>query len=125
MDICTGSGCIAITLAKTYKNITVTACDISKEALETAKKNAKELNANVNFIHSDIFSDIEGKFNLIVSNPPYISKNIKDELQKEVLKEPELALFTQDELGLEFYQRIIEEAKNFLTKGGTLFFELP
>lgn len=124
LDIGTGSGCIAITLAKTYKNITVTACDISKEALETAKKNAKELNANVNFIHSDIFSDIEGKFNLIVSNPPYISINIKDELQKEVLKEPELALFTKDELGLEFYQRIIEEAKNFLTKGGTLFFEL-
>ena len=124
LDIGTGSGCIAITLSKTFKNIKMTACDISQKALEVARKNANELNANVNFVHSDIFSDIEGKFNLIVSNPPYIPKTMKNELQKEVLKEPELALFTEDTAGIEFYKKIITQAKKFLEKNGMLIFEL-
>ncbi len=124
LDIGTGSGCIAISLAKTFSNITVKACDISKGALEVAAKNAKELDANVEFIYSDVFSNIDEKFNLIVSNPPYIPRKLKNELQKEVLKEPELALFTEDELGLEFYKRIIVEAKKFLEKKGILIFEL-
>ncbi len=124
LDIGTGSGCIAISLSKSFSDINVTACDISEKALEVAKKNAENLQAKIKFINSDIFSNIEGKFNLIVSNPPYIPKAMKKELQKEVLEEPEIALFTNDELGIEFYKKIITEAKKFLEKKGMLIFEL-
>lgn len=124
LDIGTGSGCIAV-MAKKLSDKEVWACDISEKAVETAQKNAKILCAEVNFIKSDLFKNIHQKFDIIVSNPPYIPKNTMPELQKEVSgHEPHLALFAKDEKGVEFYRKIIEQAPEHLTTGGYLCFEL-
>ncbi len=124
LDIGTGSGCIAIMIKKLSEK-EVTACDISKKALEIAVKNAKNLHAEVNFIESNLFENISGKFDIIVSNPPYIPMKTMFELQKEVIgHEPHLALFAEDEEGVEFYKKIIEKAPLYLNKGGYLCFEI-
>ena len=124
LDIGTGSGCIAIMLAKKNPASTVTSCDISLNAIETASQNAKKLSANVEFRKSDIFFNISKKFDIIVSNPPYIPISEKINIQKEVLFEPESALYTSDEYGIEFYERIIAEGKKHLNKNGYILFEL-
>ena len=124
LDIGTGTGCIAI-MVKKLSNKDVMACDISQKALEVAQKNAKNLHAEVDFIKSDLFENINEKFDIIVSNPPYIPKNTMPELQKEVAEhEPHLALFTEDEKGVEFYKNIIKNAPEYLNRGGYLCFEL-
>lgn len=124
LDIGTGSGCIACMLAK-MAGAKVKAVDISESALSIARENALNLGVEVDFIQSDLFGNVEGKFDIIVSNPPYISKNDKPTLQTEVLNfEPHSALFTQDELGLEFYQKIISQARNYLKNGAIIAFEL-
>jgi len=124
LDIGTGSGCIAIMLKK-LSDKTVTAIDISEKALETAQKNAKNLSADVNFIHSDLFSNIEQKFDIIVSNPPYIPKSTMPEMQQEIKEhEPHLALFTKDAEGVEFYKKIIEQSQKHLKENGYLAFEI-
>lgn len=124
LDIGTGTGCIAI-MAKKLSTKAVTACDICEKALETSQKNAENLHAKVDFVQSDLFENIDKKFDIIVSNPPYIPKSTMPELQKEVIgHEPHLALFTEDEKGVEFYRRIIEKAPEHLTTGGYLCFEL-
>lgn len=126
LDIGTGSGAIAVTLAKLYPNAKVIGVDISPEALEIAKKN-KELNNinNVEFLLSDIFEKISDKdFDLIVSNPPYISIDEYEELMPEVKNyEPKLAL-TDNEDGYYFYKKISKEAVEYLRKGGYLAFEI-
>ena len=127
LDIGTGSGCIPLTLILENPDITVDSVDISVEALETARKNALFHNVlnNMNFIKSDLFENITGKYHIIVSNPPYIPLKDKNSLQIEVRNfDPETALFTNDNKGLEFYQKISEQAGKYLLDGGYIAFEL-
>ena len=127
LDLCTGSGCIACMIAK-LTDAQVIGADISTEALHVAFSNMEkfELFNRASFRKSDIYSKIrpEERFDMIVSNPPYIPPKFKETIQKEVSFEPELALYTSDEKGLEFYQKITEGAGAFLKDGGYLMFEL-
>ncbi len=124
LDLCTGSGCIAVSLKKYMPNAKVYGSDISKEALEIAKINAKNNNTEVKFISSDIFNNINDKdFDIIVSNPPYIKTQVINTLEKEVQKEPILALDGGND-GLFFYKKIIKEAYEYLSKDGMLFLEI-
>ena len=127
LDIGTGTGCIPISLVLENSEIEAESVDISIDAIETAEKNAllHNIYEKVKFIHSDLFEKVEGKYNIIVSNPPYIPLKDKDSLQVEVRDfEPSSALFTTDEHGVEFYKKIIEQAKGYLLSGGYLLFEL-
>lgn len=130
LDIGTGSGCIAISLALELKQAQISAWDISEEALEVARGNSKKLNARVTFQKVDILSfEKEGitpqKFDLIVSNPPYVTPSEKAEMRKNVLEfEPSLALFTPEENPLIFYECIANFAKKYLKPNGQLFFEI-
>lgn len=127
LDMCTGSGCIACMIAKLTNSQTM-GVDISTEAIHTAFKNMEKfgLYNRAIFRKSDIYSKIreDEKFDLIVSNPPYIPSKEKETIQEEVSYEPDLALYTTDEKGLAFYEKIIKEAPKFLNKGGYLMFEL-
>ena len=125
LDLCTGSGCIAIAVRREVKDkeITVTAADISAEALELAKENARANLAEIKFIESDLFEKVRGKFNLIVCNPPYIKSEDLAGLQSEVKDhEPVLALDGGKD-GLDFYRRLAAEAPKHLVRGGTLLME--
>ena len=126
LDIGTGSGCIAITLALEIPEATVTAWDISDEALQIAQKNAKTLGANVCFERQDILNNPpDACYDLIVSNPPYIQPKESDGMAKNVLDyEPHQALFTPDDQPIIFYQRIGDYAWQHLKQGGALYFEL-
>lgn len=121
LDIGTGTGCIACTI-KLKTNTEVTACDISQKAIKTAKENALAHKAEIKYIESDLFSNINDRYDLIISNPPYIPAGT--EVQKEVRFEPSIALFTSEETGCEFYKKIIEQAKNYLNPHGYVVFEL-
>lgn len=127
LDVGTGSGCIACMIAKRTDS-QVIGLDISSDALRTALDNASKLNLNNRaiFRKSDIFSNVkEGEtFDMIVSNPPYIPPVEKEKIQEEVKFDPEIALFTKDEKGLEFYEKITKEAIKVLNKGGYLMYEL-
>ena len=127
LDVGTGSGCIACMVAK-LTNATVIGADISFGAIETAFKNMENLKLfnRALFRKSDLFSMIreDEKFDVIVSNPPYIPPSMKKDIQKEVTFEPETALYTKDEKGLEFYEKIIKDAPKFLNENGYLLFEL-
>lgn len=127
LDVGTGSGCIACMVAK-LSDCQIIGLDISKEALNIALDNASRLNLfnKAIFRKSDIFSNVKPgeKFDIIISNPPYIPSSEKFDIQEEVKFDPELALFTSDEKGLEFYQKITEQAPEILNKGGYLVFEL-
>ena len=121
LDIGTGSGAIAIAIKKNSE-AKVTAVDVSRAALEVAKENAKINDVNVTFIESDLFSNVTGKFDMIVSNPPYIADN---DFVQEIVKnnEPHLALFAKEE-GLFFYRKILEQAENYLEDKYTIIFEI-
>ena len=126
LDLCTGSGIIAITLKKELDQVSVDviASDISEEAIEVAKENAQSHNATIKFIKSDIFNNIDDKFDIIVSNPPYIDRKDEVTMQDNVLKyDPHLALFAEEE-GMYFYRKIIEQAKDYLNENGVMFFEI-
>ena len=124
LDIGTGSGAIALALAKNRPDWSVTAADISQDALELASENAKNQNLNIFFKKSDCFAEISEKYDIIVSNPPYISREDESEVGLNVLhSEPHLALFA-DEDGLAIYRRIVEEAKDYLTDGGKIYLEI-
>ncbi len=125
LDLCTGSGCIAVSVAAYNKNISVTASDISDKALNVAKENAKLNNVSnkIKFIESNIFGNINEKFDIIVSNPPYVTEEEYKSLEKELYFEPKLAL-TADDNGLYFYRQISENAKKFLNDNGAIFLEL-
>lgn len=123
LDMCTGSGCIAISLAYYLEDALVTASDISFEALKIARKNAMLNEVDVEFIESDLFSDITKKYDMIVSNPPYIKREAIKNLQLEVQKEPNLALDGGD-TGIEFYEKIIPKAREYLENDGVLILEI-
>ena len=126
LDMCTGSGAIAIALAKNVEKYVVDAVDISSGALEVVKKNIvkNKVEGRVNIINSDLFSKISNKkYDLIVSNPPYIESNVIEKLDKQVQKEPILALDGGED-GLDFYKKIINEAPSHLKSDGYLCFEI-
>lgn len=126
LDLCTGSSIIAITLKKELSqfSIDVVASDISEEAIKVAKENAQSHDAIIKFIQSDIFNNIADKFDIIVSNPPYIDRKDEVTMQDNVLKyDPHLALFAEEE-GMYFYRKIIEQANDYLNENGVIFFEI-
>ena len=124
LDIGTGSGAIALALAKKRPIWSMTAADISKEALDLASENAKNQKLNIFFKKSDCFAEISEKYDIIVSNPPYISREDESEVGLNVLySEPHLALFA-DEDGLAIYRRIAEDAKDYLKDGGKIYLEI-
>lgn len=126
LDMCTGSGCIIISLSKFSNLQKAVGVDISKEALKVAKENVIALKADVDLIESDLFSNVnkEESFDIIVSNPPYIESSEVDKLMPEVKDhEPRLALDGMED-GLYFYRKIVKEAKHYLTENGALFFEI-
>lgn len=123
LDLCTGSGCIAITLKKELKDVLLYGVDISENALAVAKENAKINNADVKFILSDLFNNLPmNKFDIIVSNPPYIPSKEIQTLARDVQREPIIALDGGED-GLEFYRKIIKKAKEFLKENGYLALE--
>src|SRR5574344_158893 len=128
LDMCTGSGCIACMIGKLTEDSIVVGTDISSESLHIAISNMEKLKLfnRATFRKSDIFSQIrdDEKFDMIVSNPPYIPAKFKKDIQKEVTFEPDLALYTKDDKGLEFYEKITKDAPKFLNKNGYLMFEL-
>ena len=127
LDIGTGSGCIAIALAKNLPNAQVFALDVSEQALATAKTNAEKNQVQLAFIHQSILEteDLEQQFDVIVSNPPYVRELEKQEIKKNVLdNEPHLALFVEDNDALIFYRKIAQLAQKNLNPQGQLYFEI-
>jgi len=127
LDIGTGSGCIAISLAKNIVNAEVFAIDVSEKALATAQKNAEINQVKVTFLEKNILEtdDLELQFDIIVSNPPYVRELEKQEIKRNVLDhEPHLALFVEDDNALVFYRKIAELAQKNLSQNGLLFFEI-
>lgn len=124
LDMCTGSGCILLSILKRYQ-VQGTGADISSEALQVAERNRKHLALpQVEWLQSDLFEKIEEKYDVIVSNPPYIQTGVIESLQEEVrLHDPYIALDGKED-GLYFYRRIIEDAKAYLEDGGWLLFEI-
>jgi len=126
LDIGTGSGCIAISLAKNLPNAKVSALDISSDALEVAKENAKLNNVGIEFIHADIFKyNSNKKYDVIVSNPPYVTESEKSSMKKNVFDfEPKYALFVKNDDPLIYYRIILDFSENFLNKNGKIYFEI-
>ena len=127
LDIGTGSGCIAVTLAKKLPSAEVHAWDISEDALKVARRNAERNGVKVIFSKRDMLLEpvSDEKFDIIVSNPPYVTEVEKTEMQENVLNfEPHLALFVPDDNALVFYEKIADFALTNLNKGGQLFFEI-
>lgn len=126
LDLCTGSGAIAVSLAKYIENSQITATDISEEALEIAEQNAKkhQVDSQIAFLQSDLFEELpKEKYDMIVSNPPYIKKEVIKTLTKEVQREPNMALDGGRD-GLDFYRKIIHQAYEFLKYKGYLCLEI-
>lgn len=127
LDIGTGTGCIAISLAKNLPDAEVYAMDVSEKALAVAQKNAARNTAEVTFLHQSVLEtdDLLQSFDIIVSNPPYVRNLEKEEIKKNVLEyEPHLALFVEDHDALLFYRKITELAQKNLSDNGQLFFEI-
>lgn len=123
LEICTGSGAVGITLALERKNWHVVASDISEKAIRVAKKNAKDLGAEVVFFQADLFDGVEGRYDIIYANPPYIARDEIRTLSPEVQKEPWIALDGGED-GLEYYRKIAVEAAAYLQEDGDLFLEI-
>lgn len=124
LDVCTGSGCILLSLLRYSNGCRGVGCDISEKALAVAGQNAKELGISAQFIQSDLFESIEGRFEYIVSNPPYIRKDMIPTLMEEVKDHEPLIALDGGEDGLDFYRKITREATEHLYSGGMLFFEI-
>ena len=124
LDLCTGSGCIGISLKLLNRNYEVTASDLSEAALAVAGKNAASLGANLLFIQSDLFEQVPGRYDMIVSNPPYISVDEIQTLAPEVKEHDPYGALCGGEDGLDFYRRIVKEAKSYLNQKGVLLMEI-
>ena len=125
LDLCCGSGAVGISLAKICSNVKVTATDISAEAVETAEANAEDLRVKVRFLTGDMFEPVKGrKFDMIVSNPPYIRTNMISILQEEVKDHEPLNALDGGRDGLDFYRTIVERAADFLKPEGFLLMEI-
>lgn len=126
LDMCTGSGCIAVSITKYSNNVKMFAIDISEQALEVAKENAILNNVNITLLKSDLFNgvDKDKKFNMIVSNPPYIKKSVINSLDKEVKEHEPILALDGGEDGLDFYRIISQNAKDYLLEKGYLIFEI-
>lgn len=124
LDMCTGSGCILLSLLKLCPGMTGTGVDLSGEALKVAEKNCRDLGIRAELLRSDLFSCVKGTFDRIVSNPPYIPSAVVDTLMEEVRDhEPRMALDGTED-GLHFYRKIIEQSPAYLKPDGMLFFEI-
>lgn len=124
LDMATGSGCIIISLLNYTNSCEGIGVDIDSSALEVAKKNAERLNSNAKFVQSDLFEHVEGVFDIIVSNPPYIRTDVLKSLMPEVIAcEPKLALDGKED-GLFFYRKIIKQMKNYMHKESYILFEI-
>lgn len=124
LDMCTGSGCIAISLKARNPQIQCIAADISEKSLEMAKKNAEKMQSEIVFVHTDMFSNITGTFDMIVSNPPYIPTKVIESLEEEVrLYDPFSALDGKED-GLYFYRILAKESPRFLKDGGWIYMEI-
>ena len=124
LDMCTGSGCIAVSIAKLAPKAKLTAVDISGKVLELAKKNAAKHVAKCDFIQSNLFNNIEGKYDVIISNPPYIRTDVINKLMEEVKGFEPITALDGGNSGLEFYRTITQESVNFLNKDGFLLYEI-
>lgn len=124
LDMCTGSGCIIISILKKCSGIQGTGSDISKQALNVAKENAKLNNVAVDFERSDMFENLSDKYDMIVSNPPYIRSDVVPTLMPEVCEFEPLDALDGHEDGLYFYRKIIKECKSFLKEDGKILFEI-
>ena len=124
IDVCTGSGCIAVSLAHYGNFAQVTASDISSAALLVAKKNAADNHASVQFFESDLLEQVPGRFDMIVSNPPYIEDDVILGLEPEVKDNEPMIALSGGKDGLIFYRRLTETAKDHLNPGGALFVEI-
>ena len=124
LDMCTGSGCIIISILKKCSGIRGTGSDISKQALNVAKKNAKLNNVAVDFERSDMVENLSDKYDMIVSNPPYIRSDVVPTLMPEVCEFEPLDALDGHEDGLYFYRKIIKECKSFLKEDGKILFEI-
>ena len=127
IDLGTGTGCIPITISKLFPNAQVSALDVSSKALEVAQLNAKNLAASVHFIQQDLLQNFElnEKFDIIISNPPYIRNLEKSEMHQNVLDfEPHLALFVEDHDPLIFYRKVFDFAEKHLKENGTIYCEI-
>ncbi len=123
LDLCTGSGAIAIAIKKRWQESKLTATDISQNALDIAKQNATFNHVEIDFVLSDIFEKINNRFDLIISNPPYISQDDYQKLEPELFFEPKNSLVA-DENGGFFYKTIIQQAKNYLNPQGKIYLEI-
>lgn len=124
LDMCTGSGCILISLLKFCEGVVGEGVDLSDEALEVACQNGNKLNVSAEFVKSDLFENVSGTYDIIVSNPPYIRTSAITELKEEVkCHDPFMALDGKED-GLHFYRKIVEESPNYLKQGGKLYFEI-
>ena len=129
LDVCTGSGCILLSVLKLGKKkcrgiLHGTGVDLSREALQVAEENAGRLQVEATFLHSDLFAEVQGQYDMILSNPPYIEKAVVETLEEEVrIHEPRMALDGGED-GLDFYRKITAESVQYLRKGGRLLFEI-
>lgn len=131
LEICTGSGCISLSILKLYQSVSVTAADISQEALNVAKENAKNLDINlgkgfgeIDFLQGDLFEPVEGCYDLIIVNPPYIKSGDIDDLMEEVREHDPVIALDGGPDGLYFYRRLFYEAKDYMNEDGYLLLEI-
>ena len=124
LDMCTGSGCILLSLLKLVPGLTGTGVDISGEALKVAVENGKRLQTEASFLESDLFEKVEGSFGLIVSNPPYIASEEIPTLMEEVRDHEPIGALDGSADGLEFYRRLVREGKEHVKPGGWMLFEI-
>lgn len=123
LDMCTGSGCLAISIKKNA-DVDMTAVDVSQKAITIAKRNAKKNNVEINFIRSNMFEKVDSKFDIIVSNPPYISSDEIPMLDREVIEHDPLIALDGGPMGLKYYNIIHDNLRNTLNDGGLLILEI-